>query len=176
MEKRNLDDIKRKTLEIVDKYYPHTQCVILTGSQLEEDFLTPVSDIDIVLIDETFCDTSSDGAKEGDFKVDFTRVSLINLFELLVDFCYSISPIAAQMLRTGCILRDYKGIASLAKKWCEQIYNRDCYNGENEIKALKILFMSLCSRRRRWRRYAGFFACARNYCSGYWARMTTTAF
>ena len=79
-----LNEIKQIALSIVDKYYPDTKCAILTGSQIEPEFVTSQSDIDIVLIDTLFRDISSDGLKEEGFKVDFTRVDYLNLIKRLI--------------------------------------------------------------------------------------------
>lgn len=96
-----LNDIKHLALSIVEKYYPNTKCTILTGSQIETGFVTPQSDIDIVLIDKTSCDISSDGIKEKKLKVDSTRVGFLNLTQILIENSYLSSPVVLHMITDG---------------------------------------------------------------------------
>ena len=130
-------NIKEKALEIANKYYPEAKCVILTGSQLEPEFLSPVSDIDILLIGSQFNNVSSDGLKEENYKIDFTRVDYLNLINILIDSSYNPNSILIYMLKDGVILKDETGIAKLAKAFCEYLFVEGNKGYHNELRSLK---------------------------------------
>lgn len=131
-------DIKELALRFADKYHPGTECVILTGSQLEPDFLTPQSDVDIVLIGSQFSNVSSDGFKDGNHKIDFTRIGCSNIMNVLVDVSYSTSPTVINMIRNGVILRDETGIGKFAKEYCKEVFKRGNRNSRNDANGLII--------------------------------------
>lgn len=130
-------NIKEKALEIANKYYPEAKCVLLTGSQLEAEFLSPVSDVDIVLIGSQFNNVSSDGLKEENYKIDFTRVDYLNLINILIDNSYNPNPTLIYMLKDGFILKDERGIAKLAKAFCEYLFVKGNKDQHNELRGLR---------------------------------------
>lgn len=133
-----LNEIKQIALSIVDKYYPDTKCAILTGSQIEPEFVTSQSDIDIVLIDTLFRDISSDGLKEEGFKVDFTRVDYLNLIKILVESSYSSNPVILYMLKNGIIIKDKTGIGHLIQEFATRLVIEGNKNYNSELRSLII--------------------------------------
>jgi len=85
----NLTKALEVSRALVHRYYPNAACAVLTGSQTAEDFVSLVSDIDILIIDFELSGVSSEGMKHNSLKVDFTRVGLWNLVDVLIDSCYS---------------------------------------------------------------------------------------
>ncbi len=136
-------DIEKLALEFADKYHPGTECVILTGSQTEPDFLSDQSDIDIVLIGSQFHGSSSDGTIDNGHKIDFTIVGYSNIMDMLVDVSYSSPCIVLNMIRTGVILRDETGIGALAKEYCLEAYKKGCRNSTNDAKSIAIWLTKL---------------------------------
>ncbi|RRT91821.1 hypothetical protein [Empedobacter falsenii] len=73
---------KNKVLEVSRalfyEKYPDADCFVLTGSQLEEEFVSIVSDIDILIIDSNLSGVSSEGMfykGYGGFKLLMQRLS-----------------------------------------------------------------------------------------------------
>lgn len=115
----SISELKAIALNIVNEYYPSVECAILTGSQLEPDFVAPSSDIDIVLISNDFSGLTSHVIRTGKNKVDFTRLSLSQIQTILVDNAYDHQGIVLTMINKGIVLKDkyniFSQIGSLAK-------------------------------------------------------------
>jgi len=130
-----------KALEIsealVHKYYPNVACAVLTGSQTEEDFVSLVSDIDILIVDYEFSGVSSEGLVHEDYKVDFTRVGLWNLVDVLIDSCYSKNNTIMNMVIQGHFIRDRFNLQNSLKIYCESLYRNSDINYFSEYQRIR---------------------------------------
>lgn len=136
----NLYDLP-KALEIstalVHEYYPNVACAVLTGSQTEEDFVSLVSDIDILIIDYGLSGVSSEGLVHGDYKVDFTRVGLWNLVDVLIDSCYSKNNTIMNMIIQGHFICDTLNLQNSLKTHCQSLYRNSDVNYFSEYQRIR---------------------------------------
>lgn len=133
----NITELKNKALDILDKYYPTVECAILTGSQLEPEFVAPSSDIDIVLISKKFSGLTSNVVKMGETKIDFTRLSLNLIQTLLIDNAYDHQGIVLTMLGRGIVLKDDYNIYSQIGNFASTLLKRGNLSANTNIKELR---------------------------------------
>lgn len=122
---------------LVHKYYPNAACAVLTGSQTEEDFVSLVSDIDILIIDFELSGVSSEGMKHNNLKVDFTRVGLWNLVDVLIDSCYSKNNTIMNMIITGYFINDKYNLENSLKTYCQTLYRHSNVNYFSEYRSIR---------------------------------------
>lgn len=113
---------------LVQKHYPNAVCAILTGSQTEEDFVSVVSDIDILIIDIELSGVSSEGIVYKNINIDFTRVGLWNLLDVLVDSCYSKNNTIMNMIIMGHFINDTLFIEESLRNYCQTLYRNSNVN------------------------------------------------
>lgn len=123
--------IKRIALEYTDKHYPNISCILLTGSQIDGDILTNHSDIDILLIDSCFSSISSEGMIKNNYKIDFTRVGLYNIIEILIEDLYVANPIFLNMLKGSSVIRDNLNLMAYFKNFINNIESNEIYDISN---------------------------------------------
>lgn len=132
---------KNKVLEVSRtlfyEKYPEADCFILTGSQLEEEFVSIVSDIDILIIDSNISGVSSEGMFYKGYKIDFTRVGLYSLNEVLIDSCYSNTNTILNMIIQGIFIEDKHCLELTLKEYCRKLYNNDSINYFSEFKEIR---------------------------------------
>ncbi|MGV0938881.1 hypothetical protein [Empedobacter falsenii] len=132
---------KNKVLEVSRalfyEKYPDADCFVLTGSQLEEEFVSIVSDIDILIIDSNLSGVSSEGMFYKGYKIDFTRVGLYSLNEVLIDSCYSNTNTILNMIIKGVFIEDKHSLELTLKEYCRKLYNIDSINYFSEFKEIR---------------------------------------
>lgn len=130
-----------KVLEIsktfVDKFYPDIDFCLLTGSQVEENFVSVVSDIDILIIDRRFSGISSEGIVEDGYKIDFTRVGMYGLPDAIIESCYSRNNTIMNMIIQGIFIYDKFNIQESLKKYCTLLYRGSNLNYFNEYQLIR---------------------------------------
>lgn len=98
-------ELREFIIKIIDQYYPEVELVLLAGSQLQPDYVRPQSDIDIVLIGTQFSGTSTEGMKEGEYSIDFTRFGYYNIQSILSDNAYDTKGTVIDMITHSQILK-----------------------------------------------------------------------
>lgn len=130
-----------KALEIsealVYEYYPNVACAVLTGSQTEEDFVSLVSDIDILIIDYGLSGVSSEGLIHENYKVDFTRIGLWNLVDILIESCYSKNNTIMNMIIQGHFICDTLNLQNGLKAYCQSLYRNSDVNYFSEYQRIR---------------------------------------
>ena len=130
-----------KVLEIsktaVHKFYPSAACAILTGSQTEENFVSLVSDIDILIIDFDFAGVSSEGMVYEGIKIDFSRVGIWNLADVLIESCYSKSNTIMNMIIIGHFINDAPNLEVSLRKYCQKLYRNSNVNYFSEYQSIR---------------------------------------
>lgn len=140
--------IKKEILEIVSKaiseYYPQVEYVILTGSQLEPEFVKPESDIDILLIGTCFSGITVQVINFHGYKIDFTRLGYNDLQRTIIDQFYNSQCVILSMIKKGYVIKDSLNLGdNLKAKWISLsssgnlAFNRDLTNLRKALAKLK---------------------------------------
>lgn len=122
---------------VVYKYYPNAVCAILTGSQTEEDFVSVVSDIDILIIDFELSGVSSEGMIYEGIKIDFSRVGIWNLVDVLTDSCYSKNNTIMNMIVIGHFINDSLNLEASLREYCQILYRSSNVNYFSEYQNIR---------------------------------------
>ncbi|KUJ60630.1 hypothetical protein AR687_16505 [Flavobacteriaceae bacterium CRH] len=131
----------KKVLEIsktaVHKFYPSAACALLTGSQTEENFVSLVSDIDILIIDFELTGVSSEGMVYEGIKIDFSRVGIWNLADVLIESCYSKNNTIMNMIVIGHFINDALNLEVSLRQYCQQLYRNSNVNYFSEYQSIR---------------------------------------
>ncbi|MGQ8869193.1 hypothetical protein [Myroides sp. TSA_177.3] len=137
MELYDINKVLEVSKTLFSETYPDVECFILTGSQLEKEFVSVVSDIDILIIDSRLSGVSSAGMLYQGYKVDFTRVGLHSLNEVLIDSCYSSSNTIIDMIIKGIFISDKLELEANLKLYCKLLYQGTNINYFNESRGIR---------------------------------------
>ncbi len=122
--------------QILKKYYPNILGAILTGSQKNISNVQINSDIDLVVFDTLFSGISSEIIEHENLKIDVTRVSLTDIYSILIDEAYDLKGLILHMIITGNIIKDNNDIISDIQLLAGDFYNGQTLNYEKEWKGI----------------------------------------
>jgi len=90
--------LRKDITNFIKKKYHDTRLILLTGSQLQSEFTKIVSDIDILLIGNSFTGVSSQIIVDGKNVYDITRIGYYDLHDILIKNMYDINGTLLDMI------------------------------------------------------------------------------